>query len=184
VYNHCNICNIPIYFCNIHMKHLQYTYETSETLETCVLQHRGGWGRSIPVIAVGAGGKRQRASTIKTSTSGGVRAPPPPAPGLVWPGARRQGHAAHDGKERAAPQRAERAPLTPALATAREHHHHHYQRHRHRPWLGRVGGVNNGRERAARVMGWNEWHGDSAAATRQRSARRPNWTDARILSLW
>ena len=33
VYNHCNICNIQIYFCNIHLKQLQYTYETSETLE-------------------------------------------------------------------------------------------------------------------------------------------------------
>jgi hypothetical protein len=40
VYNHWNICNISIYFCNIHMKRLQYTCETSETLEntpaTCV----------------------------------------------------------------------------------------------------------------------------------------------------
>ena len=35
VYNHCNICNIPIYFCNIRMKHLKHTYETSKTLETC-----------------------------------------------------------------------------------------------------------------------------------------------------
>jgi hypothetical protein len=34
VYSHCNICNIPIYFYNIHMKHLQHTSETSETLET------------------------------------------------------------------------------------------------------------------------------------------------------
>jgi hypothetical protein len=34
VYNHCNICNIPIYFCNIHLKHLQHTFEISETLET------------------------------------------------------------------------------------------------------------------------------------------------------
>ena len=33
VYNHCNICNIPIYFCNIHLKHLQHTSETSETLK-------------------------------------------------------------------------------------------------------------------------------------------------------
>jgi len=33
VYNHYNICNNPIYFWNIHTKHLQYTYETSETLE-------------------------------------------------------------------------------------------------------------------------------------------------------
>ena len=31
VYNHCNICNIPIYFCNIRIKHLQHTSETLET---------------------------------------------------------------------------------------------------------------------------------------------------------
>jgi hypothetical protein len=35
VYSHCNICNILIYFHNIYIKHLQYTYGTSETLETC-----------------------------------------------------------------------------------------------------------------------------------------------------
>ena len=34
VYNHYNMCNISIYFCNIHMKHLQHTFETSETIET------------------------------------------------------------------------------------------------------------------------------------------------------
>jgi hypothetical protein len=34
VYNHCNIYNIPIHFCNIRMKNLQYTSKTSETLET------------------------------------------------------------------------------------------------------------------------------------------------------
>jgi hypothetical protein len=34
VYNYCNICNIPIYFCDIHTKQLQHTYETSKTLET------------------------------------------------------------------------------------------------------------------------------------------------------
>jgi hypothetical protein len=34
VYSHCNMCNIPIYFCNIDVKHLQHTSETSETLET------------------------------------------------------------------------------------------------------------------------------------------------------
>jgi hypothetical protein len=28
---HCNICIIPIYFCNIHIKHLQHAYETLET---------------------------------------------------------------------------------------------------------------------------------------------------------
>jgi hypothetical protein len=34
VYNNYNICNIPIYFCNIHMKRLQHTSKTSKTLET------------------------------------------------------------------------------------------------------------------------------------------------------
>jgi hypothetical protein len=28
MYNHCNICNISIYFYNIHMKQLQHTYKT------------------------------------------------------------------------------------------------------------------------------------------------------------
>jgi hypothetical protein len=31
VYNHCKICNIPIYFCNIYLKHFQHTFETLET---------------------------------------------------------------------------------------------------------------------------------------------------------
>jgi hypothetical protein len=31
--NHCNIWNTPIYFYNIHMKHLQHTYEIFETFE-------------------------------------------------------------------------------------------------------------------------------------------------------
>jgi hypothetical protein len=35
VCNHYNICNILIYFYNIHLKQLQHTSETSETLETC-----------------------------------------------------------------------------------------------------------------------------------------------------
>ena len=34
VYSHCNMCNILIYFCNIDIKHLQHTSETSEILET------------------------------------------------------------------------------------------------------------------------------------------------------
>jgi hypothetical protein len=28
VYNHCNMCNITIYFCNIYLKHLRHTSET------------------------------------------------------------------------------------------------------------------------------------------------------------
>jgi hypothetical protein len=31
VYSHCNICNIPIYFYNIHIKHLQHISKTPET---------------------------------------------------------------------------------------------------------------------------------------------------------
>jgi hypothetical protein len=34
VYNHRNICNILIYFYNIHMKQLKHTSGTIETLET------------------------------------------------------------------------------------------------------------------------------------------------------
>jgi hypothetical protein len=34
MYSHCHICNIPIYFFNIHMKHLQHASETPKTLET------------------------------------------------------------------------------------------------------------------------------------------------------
>jgi hypothetical protein len=37
VYNHCNICNIPLYLCNIRMKHSQHTSKTIETFKfyTC-----------------------------------------------------------------------------------------------------------------------------------------------------
>jgi hypothetical protein len=34
MYNHCNMCNIPIYFCNIYIKYMQHTSKTSETIET------------------------------------------------------------------------------------------------------------------------------------------------------
>ena len=34
VYNHCNMCNITIYFYNIHMEHLQHTSQISEIIET------------------------------------------------------------------------------------------------------------------------------------------------------
>ena len=33
VYSHYNMCNIPIYFYNIKMKHLQHPNETPETLK-------------------------------------------------------------------------------------------------------------------------------------------------------
>jgi hypothetical protein len=34
VYDYCNMCNITIYFCNIHMEHLQHTSEIFETIKT------------------------------------------------------------------------------------------------------------------------------------------------------
>jgi hypothetical protein len=37
VYSHCNMCNIPIYLCNIDIKHLQHTPETSEILKTSLV---------------------------------------------------------------------------------------------------------------------------------------------------
>jgi hypothetical protein len=40
VYSYCNICNIRIYFCNIYMKYLQHTSETSEKIEMYVCNMR------------------------------------------------------------------------------------------------------------------------------------------------
>jgi hypothetical protein len=40
VYSHCNMCNIPIYFYNTNIKHLQHTFQTPETLETYVCNMR------------------------------------------------------------------------------------------------------------------------------------------------
>ena len=55
MYSHCNICNIPIYFCNIQMKHLQHTSETYERIETYVCNIGRGRGLSISVVMVRAG---------------------------------------------------------------------------------------------------------------------------------
>jgi hypothetical protein len=33
VYGHCYVCNIPIYFCNIDIQHLQHTSKISKTLK-------------------------------------------------------------------------------------------------------------------------------------------------------
>jgi hypothetical protein len=40
IYNHCNICSILIYFCNIRMKHLQHISEALKTLEIYVCNMR------------------------------------------------------------------------------------------------------------------------------------------------
>ena len=39
IYNPSNICNIQIYFCNIHMKQLQHKSETSKIIENIYLKH-------------------------------------------------------------------------------------------------------------------------------------------------
>jgi hypothetical protein len=46
VYGHCNICNISIYFCNIHVKHLQHTFETLETY-ICNMRFSANPGRRV-----------------------------------------------------------------------------------------------------------------------------------------
>jgi hypothetical protein len=82
VYNHCNMCNIR----KLPLQHPYETCETSKTLQTCVLQHRKGQGRSIPGVGVGAGGNT---SATSTSTNSGAQAPPssaPLAPALAQPG--------------------------------------------------------------------------------------------------
>jgi hypothetical protein len=44
VYNHCNICNISIYFCNIHMKQFQHTPKhlkhLKQMLATCAFKRK------------------------------------------------------------------------------------------------------------------------------------------------
>jgi len=55
MYSHCNICNIPIYFYNIQMKHLQDVSETYERIETYVCNIGRGRGLSILAVKVRAG---------------------------------------------------------------------------------------------------------------------------------
>jgi hypothetical protein len=69
VYSYCNICNIPIYFCNIHTKHLQHTFKTSETLMR--LQHA-----------------LVRGTSTAQRTPRHRRRPPPPANEWSWWGRR------------------------------------------------------------------------------------------------
>jgi hypothetical protein len=71
MYSHCNMCNILIYFCNIHMNHLQHTSETSETNKTY------GCEISWPLRRIEA---RRRveftgASGLVTLVGGGLAAP-------------------------------------------------------------------------------------------------------------
>jgi hypothetical protein len=81
VYSHCNICNIPIYFCNIHIKQLQHTSETSETFKTyaCNLRFQQKAGRRVAERGRGASGQdgsHDRGSATSTPRGGvSVRRP-------------------------------------------------------------------------------------------------------------
>ena len=55
VYSHCNMCNIPIYFCNIKMKHLQHLDETSEILKTYSCNMSFAWTRHADAEVDGGG---------------------------------------------------------------------------------------------------------------------------------
>jgi hypothetical protein len=65
LYSHYNMCNIPIYFCNIDVKHLQLTSEKFETLKIYVCNMR--FQRNITLLlgrmeARRCGARRQRGS--------------------------------------------------------------------------------------------------------------------------
>jgi hypothetical protein len=65
VYNHYDICNILIYFCNICMKHLQYTSRTSETLQTYTYNMSGVLRNLITALMArsGLGGGGAKSTT-------------------------------------------------------------------------------------------------------------------------
>ena len=67
VYNYYSMCNIPINFCNIRMKHLQHTSETSETLETYSCNMR--FQRNISLFRNG-GSSARRVHQCRTRRSG------------------------------------------------------------------------------------------------------------------
>jgi hypothetical protein len=64
VYSHYNICNIPIYFCNILIKHL---YHISETFEKYACNMRWLGGFNSPVYTP----KRMRRPHIPADRRGG-----------------------------------------------------------------------------------------------------------------
>jgi hypothetical protein len=58
VYNHCNICNISIYFCNISLKHLKHL---KQTFATHAFKH------NICLLLSRNGGLSTRSSMLRTS---------------------------------------------------------------------------------------------------------------------
>jgi hypothetical protein len=80
-YSHCNMCNIQIYFSNIHMKYLQHTFEASETssvyvCNTCLRRNMTRAVRRTHVVEVAAianGGTSMRWTWLR-QVDGGVMA--------------------------------------------------------------------------------------------------------------
>jgi hypothetical protein len=68
MYNHCNMCNILIYFCNIHMNHLQHTSETNKMYGCEISWPLGRIEASRRVEFTGASG-------LVTLVGGGLAAP-------------------------------------------------------------------------------------------------------------
>jgi hypothetical protein len=63
------MCNIPIYFCNIQMKHMQHLDETSKTLETYVCNMR--FQRNVTLV-VGRMKKLVVVELVGTKVRGGA----------------------------------------------------------------------------------------------------------------
>ena len=80
VYSHCSICNIPIYFCNTDIKHLQHTSETSETYvcnmrfqRNIFLLHRNGGSLACGVNQWRARGGAELAAPVENRHRGSTR---------------------------------------------------------------------------------------------------------------
>jgi hypothetical protein len=66
MYNHCNICNIPIYTCNIRMKHMQHTSKTSKTFKISACSMHSIPMRSPPSSASRRSRNRRRGQRVST----------------------------------------------------------------------------------------------------------------------
>ena len=73
VHRHCNMCNIPIYFCNIDVKHLQHTLETSETLKTYVCNMRFPAQYHLAAWTNGGSSLRSSTSVWRSAAAPGAR---------------------------------------------------------------------------------------------------------------
>ena len=73
VYNHCNICNISIYFCNIRVKQSKHTSKASETFQmySCNMHHVLVWSPPSSTLGHPSRGRRRgrRASAPRPNAS-------------------------------------------------------------------------------------------------------------------